>query len=135
MMRKALAVLVACGVLVVGVTAAAAHDWIYSSTIQMTSWGTTPPPGFTLHATGYLTAHNGKCVPGRTVRLYFVTGATKTPIDVDSSSLHGAWSVKGDADSKPDSFVIRLARKRIDLNLGPSHHHVCAGDTVTTPIP
>jgi hypothetical protein len=69
------------------------------------------------------------------VRLYFNYGSIRTLIDVDSSSLQGEWAVKGEADSKPDSFTIRLARKRIDLRLGEDHHHVCTGDTVTTTFP
>ncbi len=128
---KVLVAMAACALLI-GAGTAAAHDRVFSSSVVLESslvYSTSTEVD--IRATGHIGSHNGKCLPQRTVRLYFNYGSTRVLADVDRSSGGGAWAVKGAASSAPDSFTVRLARQRIDLALGSGHHHVCSGDTET----
>ena len=133
-MRTALAL--ACAALLVAAAVAVAHTKVFSSALFVSGTTTDTGTEFSARATGYITAWNGKCYSNRTVRLYFDYGQSKVLIDVDTSSRNGAWAVKGKAngDPVPDSFTIRLARQRIDSNLGVAHEHICSGDTETRTV-
>jgi len=110
----------------VGRARVSAHAKVVPTTIT-TSFGKVTPVsgGFLAEVAGVLTSPRSSCRSGRTVKLFLTTGSTTSLEDVDQSSLRGEFGLRGTTTSQPDSFTIKVLRKRID------RLHVCGGATLT----
>jgi hypothetical protein len=133
-MRKLCVVIVASAALLIWAAPAVAHDRTYSTSILLegTSQGT-GPNGFTFDIAGYITSPKLQCVSGRTVKLFFVSGGTKTLIDVGTTSRNGGWDLRGSSPTKPDSYIVKFSKKVLANTA--LHHHVCgAAELMGTPL-
>jgi hypothetical protein len=129
--RKAAGVLAACAALTTGV--AVAHTEVFPTKLTIGSVGSgTTSSGFVGSVDGDLSSSNPKCLPNRTVKLFFNDSGTSTLVDVDRSSSNGAWGVRGHAASEPDTYTVRVIRRRIDRSLGSAHRHICGRNKITS---
>jgi hypothetical protein len=91
------------------------------------------PDRFALFASGRLTAHAKACLRRRTMTLYFKwRGHPKRVRDVDATSRHSAWAVRGGSKSKPREAFVKVPKKIIYR-----HHRrafACANDAVNVYI-
>jgi hypothetical protein len=92
-------------------------------------------PTVTYFVGGRVTSPKAKCVPARKVKLFAVYGGgkrgvpppgTRLLLDVDRTSLLGAWS-----GFVPDTTgIVRFDAKVVKKNIGPrGHRHICGADT------
>ncbi len=126
----AVATLAACAAVATGV--AVAHSVVFPTHIETEGFGTDAnASGFTGGVNGSLSSSNPKCLANRTVKLFFNTNGNSKLVDVDSSSRNGAWGVRGHAAAEPDTYTVRVVRKRIDLSLGDAHRHICGRNKIT----
>jgi hypothetical protein len=121
----------------IGAAPAAAHEKVFPTSITVEGTGSSSNSEFLFSASGHLNSPKAKCLSRRTVKLFLNYGTTtRTLKDVDLSSLNGEWGVRGEAppNPSPDSYTIKVLRKRVDRRLGPRHRHVCAPASLTNPF-
>lgn len=125
-MKKLTVVLAACGLLTVGAGPAVAHTETFATDAvqQGRGWGGVPFNGY---VSGRLESARTQCLSGRTLKLVFLSGGTRTIIDVDKSSENGFWMLGGQSESPPDSYRVRLAPRTRGKGV---HSHTCGGDVI-----
>ena len=120
-----------CVSLSIGVTTVAAHTATFPTEIDEGGASQSSSPGFFKYSIdGVLESQRAECLSNRTIEFYFQDGGSNTLKDVDKSSRNGFWAVGGESTEKPDSFLIKLIRKRLESPSG--HRHVCSGDRLIT---
>ena len=109
-------------VLVVGASVALAAQH-FATHIVVEGRSTSSSPGsFDFAASGHLESAKRRCIRGRTVKLQFKSGDNTRVVDVDRSSLNGAWAVRAHSSSAPDHEFVAVASKRFGR---PHHRKVC----------
>ncbi|MDP8929086.1 MAG: hypothetical protein M3O70_11075 [Actinomycetota bacterium] len=127
-MKKLIVALVACGMLAVGATSAAAHTTSTPTSVRIVEQDVFEPP--THSVLGDLVPTAQKCRDNRRVSVYFDYAHQPIEwvlVDVARSGLSGSWAGSGFMNNQfgfVSSIRARVARK----NIGPAgHRHICQG--------
>lgn len=115
--------------LAIGVASAEGHTRVYRTFIVAYDALEYGPGSYGVETWGEIEGNEDACHPGRTLKLFFRFGDTRTLVDVTKSSRQGVWALRGFADSTPDEYVIRVTRER--LRAAPGHRHICGSASLS----
>ena len=108
---------------------AGAHTTSTPSTIDVVGWSTSPGASSSDYAHGVVESPSGKCIRGRTVKIFMQLGGstTYTLVDTDRTSKKGFWAGGGrEGITSTDSKA-----KVTSANVGRGDHkHICSADVV-----
>jgi hypothetical protein len=81
---------------------------------------------YRLSVAGSVDSKKARCIPNRTLKLYFKRGHSRRLRDVGHSSRNGEWAVTAESRAAPKRFIVKVAHKRIVR--GQHRHFACAAD-------
>ena len=103
-------------------TSAPAHNTTHETTITFDG---SAGGGTDFILFGTVASPNGRCVGGRTVKLFeVIDDGPDQLVDVDKSSGNGSWAGRGDFSGPGDARVV-VTRSKFG---GRNHRHICKPD-------
>ena len=126
-MKRGIGPVLAMAVIGLMASPAGAHDTSFNTTIEIED-----VIGVTVNDYRYygeVRSQRGRCVRGRTVKIFSITEDGRKLIDTDRTSRNGFWFGGGDftpaGTTSTTAVVVRVLRR----DIGPrGHDHVCRAD-------
>jgi hypothetical protein len=107
------AVLVACAVLAIVASTHASGGKVITSRFDRAVYSESLAP-YRLSVFGRIRSREPRCHHKRKVTLYFRRGHKRHLRDTDRSSHNGAVWLSGHSRSRPERFIVKVAKKRFD---------------------
>jgi hypothetical protein len=126
-MKRGIGPVLAMAVIWLMASPAGAHDTSFNTTIEIED-----VVGVTVNDYRYygeVRSQRGRCVRGRTVKIFSITEDGRKLIDTDRTSRNGFWFGGGDFTPAGTTSTTAVVARVLRRDTGPRRHdHVCRAD-------